>query len=216
MKPIKIISHRRSGTHFLWETMRLNFSDQCFGANIESNALKWHRLPERSPIEDMIEKNNCIHILRDCRDTLVSTWRWWMSGAEPYYGILPIIQGSTFSQFLHGVPEWRLKHRKKIGEVERHLLDPIKVWMEYSEWSDIIFTVRFEDLKFNLKETMYEIRDEFGFHLNSEEPKPINRLVGWQPWKGKVGGWAEYFTDEDEEYFWNKAGEKMTELGYRR
>lgn len=214
MKPVTMISHRRSGTHFLWETMKLNFTDECFNASIDHS--KWHRIPERSDVEKMTSERHCICIIRDCRDTLVSTLNWWKSGAESYYNLLPIVHDLSFSRFLHGVPEERLVGRKKSGEIERHLRDPIEIWELYTTWADLVFTVRFEDVKSNLKETIYKIKDEFGFTLRYDEPKPITRLVGHLPSRGEAGGWKNHFTKEDEEYFWSKSSKRMTELGYRR
>jgi len=216
-KPILIISHRRSGTHFLYQTLKKNFVDNNIMSNINKGG-KMHKVPSSCNIDELNKKRSCIFITRDGRDSLVSSWYWFKSGSEGMGRIKDVIESSGFSAFLHGdLPKNIIRKRFDGSLPGMYLMDPVKNWTRYAEWKKHVYTVKFEELKKKPKEVIIGIRDNFGFSLkNNKDIKTVNRLVGHKPRHGKIGKWKGYFSKEDEEYFWEIAGEYMRELGYER
>ena len=66
--PVYVFGHRRSGNHFLIETIRLNFG---------ITPLKHHGDFER--VRSVIGSHRCLSIVRDGRDVLGSSFFWWLS-----------------------------------------------------------------------------------------------------------------------------------------
>ena len=207
MKQFLIIGHRRSGNHFLWNLLNANFGEAIFsGKNFH---FTYHRPIKNAYPEALMKANNCIYIMRDCRDVLVSSWYYWSAGKESVYGVKKIFENSTFSQYLHG----ELPVVKGTGTLFH---DPIEHWLEYIGWTDVLLTVKFEDLKMNLEKVMESVSDQFGLPLIVSEIKTVNKLVGHASRKGIIGDWKTHFTDEDLGYFWARAGENMEKLGYTK
>lgn len=218
MKPILIISHRRSGTHFLWETLKLNFGvDSSSKKEGKMGGFKYHRPLKSANAKHLMSNNTCIYLVRDGRNVLVSSYYYWWAGKEPSYKVQEIFKNMSFSQYLRGeasavVKEVR-KDNPKVGDL---FGAPIDHWLDYNEWSDKLFTVRFEDIKNNLKNTLWEISEYIDVPLKSKKIKSVDRLVGHMPRKGIIGDWRNYFSEEDLDYFWKKASISMEKFGYNR
>ncbi len=88
--------------------------------------------------------------------------------------------------------------------------------MGYVEWADVLFTIRFEDLKMNLEKVMKNFGNNFNCKLIVDKVKTVDKLVGHITRKGIIGDWKNHFTDEDLNYFWSRAGEGMKKLGYTK
>ena len=205
MKQFLIIGHRRSGNYFFWNLLKLNFGTNIFSPD-KNFQFTYHRPLRNANPEALMKAKNCIYLMRDCRDTLVSSWYYWRAGKESSYGVKELFEKLTFSQYLHGdIPGKGILFS-----------DPIKHWLEYVEWADVLFTVKFEDLKMNLEKTMKEVGDYFNLQLIVNEVKTVSKLVGHATRKGIIGDWKNHFTDEDLDYFWNRAGESMEKLGYTK
>lgn len=205
MKQFLIIGHRRSGNHFLWHLLKSNFGTDIFSPS-KKFQFTYHRPLKDSNPEALMKSKNCIYLVRDCRDTLVSSWYYWRAGKESGYGVKEIFEKLTFSQYLHG----------NIPEKGSLFSDPIKHWLDYIEWTNILFTVKFEDLKMNLEKTIKDISDYFKLPLIVNEVRTVDNLVGHATRKGIIGDWKNHFTDEDLDYFWKRAGKSMEQLGYTK
>ena len=205
MKLFLVISHRRSGNYFLWNLLKLNFGTDIFSPK-KSFQFTYHRPLKDSNPEALMKAKNCVYLVRDCRDTLVSSWYYWKAGGEPSYRVKKIFEKLTFSQYLH------------CGIAGKGTLfsDPIRHWLGYVEWADVLFTIRFEDLKMNLEKVMKNFGNNFNCKLIVDKVKTVDKLVGHITRKGIIGDWKNHFTDEDLNYFWSRAGEGMKKLGYTK
>jgi hypothetical protein len=202
----KVFSHRRSGTHFLLETLDLNFNKKVVWWNSKSHAFfNNQRIPKDS-----------IYLVRDGRDVMVSAYHYWRVGGEPRSEIHGTMKRypTSFSQFLRGklntefIPEVWLPY----------VQDPIGYWVRHTEWENHIYTVHYEDLVADPEKVMVEISFAFGVPLKKPPikymPERITELVGIFPRKGVVGEWKSHFSDNDLIFFLKKAGQRMKELGY--
>jgi hypothetical protein len=200
---LMIYSHRRSGTNFLNATIKMNF-----GVDIKTS----HELPgaRTDPSHDKI------YILRDGRDVLTASYYYWINGGSPHFNIGGTINqyNISFGQFLRGeTPLDRIDER---CIHYNHVVDPVCNWINHTRWIYFMYTVRYEDLKNDLHNVMIEISKEFDFPLIYKEAKTITKLTGVKPRKGIIGDYKNAFDEKDLEYFWQKAGERMVELGYER
>lgn len=218
VRPVLIISHRRSGTHFLWESLRLNFKlSMRYGSNNELIYFKSHTPFSESALGGFSKNRTCIYLIRDARDTLVSSYYYWKAGREPQIGVNDLFQELSFSQYLRG---GAVEAGKKLyGEdfkLPELFSDPIRHWMSYTEWSNKVFTVRFEDLKSDYEKCIVDIGNYIGRKVAGGKVKYLDKLVGQVPRKGEVGDWKNHFSKEDLDHFWSIAGDKMLKLGYAK
>ena len=216
MKNFKIISHRRSGTHFLWEALKSNFSlKKSASPEGDMGGFKWHLLYNYTP-RGFINNNMCVFLIRDPRDTLTSIWHYWNKGAEACFRMEEFLKGKSFSDYIRGTSEHDLvKFGVSMSFPDLgHYLDPVANWADYTEWSNYLYTIRFEDLKTNPIETMDKFSDEFNIKKIHNDYKIINNIVGHYPRKGISGDWKNLFSKEDEEYVIEKAGVVMSKFGY--
>lgn len=218
MRQFKVISHRRSGTHFLWNTLNSNFDltkpDSPEG---DMGGFKWHRSYRHTP-ESFIKNHNCVFLVRDPRDTLVSIWHYWHRGAEASLKMKSFLKGKTFSQYIRGCSLEDIRGffvGFNENEIDAgHYLDPVQHWIDYAEWSDHVYTVRYEDIKESYVEVVNAFGVEFNLKPKHNIPKQVSGLVGHFPRKGVVGDWQNFFTEEDNEYVIEKAREYMTKFNY--
>jgi hypothetical protein len=158
-----------------------------------------------------------IYILRDVRSVMTSLYR--------FYKEREIIHSlekhehfkykSTFIKFMKG--EYIDDSISAI--VARQVFkNPPLSWVNHTQWlyEPWIYMIKFEDLKLNGIEIIENVEKKFGLFLNHSEIKLLNELVGVVPYKGTIDSWREILSDEEEQYIWEIAGEKMIELGYSR
>ena len=108
-----IISHARSGTHFLYETLAANFELRCrvkrpgiSGADAFKFHAAFNQLSELEKfgaknlsLDDFLKEHNAVYIIRDLRDTLVALWFYYrraLPGKDP---IGKIISKKSFGQY---------------------------------------------------------------------------------------------------------------------
>jgi hypothetical protein len=157
-----------------------------------------------------------LYIVRDGRDVLTASYYYWINGGSPHFNIGGTINqyNISFGQFLRGeTPLDRIDER---CIHYNHVVDPVCNWINHTRWIYFMYTVRYEDLKNDLHNVMIEISKEFDFPLIYKEAKTITKLTGVKPRKGIIGDYKNAFDEKDLEYFWQKAGERMVELGYER
>lgn len=216
MNFFKIVSHRRSGTHFLWETLKSNFDlKKSPSPEGDMGGFKWHRLYQQTP-KEFITNNMCVFLIRDPRDTLTSLWYYWQKGAEACFRMEEFLKGKSFSDYIRGTSESDIINFGvpiTFLDVD-HYLDPIKHWIDYTEWSNYIYTIRFEDLKHDPIKVLDKFSEKFKINPLYDEYKIINNLVGHFPRKGISGDWKNLFSKEDEKYVREKAATIMLKFNY--
>ena len=211
MKYFKIISHRRSGTHFLWETLKSNFDlKKAKSPEGSMGGFKWHRLYKNTP-KEFIHNNMCVYLVRDPRDTLTSLWYYWLKGAEASIGMEKFLKNKSFSKYIRCSYE---NEAINFG-IPITFVNPIEHWVDYTEWANQVYTIRFEDLKNDLVVTLNKFADNFGIEPLHSDYKIINNLVGHFPRKGILGDWRNLFSKEDEEYIIEKAATTMLKFNYK-
>jgi hypothetical protein len=204
MKELFVFGHRRSGNHFLMESIKLNFGWDEF--------YKDHCLFDGDEIEP---DGSDIYIVRDGRDVMVACFHWW----SLQKGSQNVFLGRSFSDFLHGkiyVNNPIMYDPDVMNPVVPEMFaDPIGYWVQHTiGWKDKVFTVRYEDLNYNPVSVLEIIEREFGFSRKNEKLEPLRDLVGHAPRKGSIGDWKTYFNEEDLDLFWDKAAEAMKFYGY--
>ena len=178
--PLKVHSHRRSGTHLLMATLAANFElgdlsieadvpGQRWHATGESRAIvPWGRLfGDHEPFSPRADPGRMLYIVRDPRDTLRSLWQF-ESPTTPLGDFLSV--------------------------------DRIRYWYRHSsEYCARVFWIRFEDLTGEgFAAVMERIAARFDLRWRLPEAgsggqrscfRRIEGPVGWSPGAGGVGSW---------------------------
>jgi hypothetical protein len=203
----------RSGTEWLIGLLELNFHGELGKPRKRYVSKAGHSFVHSKAARFNPLGFNNIYIVRDGRDVITACYHYWLNKGTPRYKVSDTIKkhNISFSQFLRGeTPTNEIK-----GRIE-HVSDPVCHWVDHTQWVYYAHTVRYEDLKEKLHETLLEISEEFNKPLVYPEPKKLDKLVGVKPRKGVVGDWKNHFSEADLEYFWQKAGHRMLELGYKK
>lgn len=216
MNFFKIISHRRSGTHFLWETLKSNFDlKKSPSPEGDMGGFKWHLLHKYTS-ENFVLNNTCVFLIRDPRDTLTSLWYYWKKGAESWFRMDEFLKGKSFSEYIRGPFENDMSKIEfaKTSPDFGHFLDPVQHWIDYTEWSNYVYTIRFEDLKHDPIKVLDKFSEKFKIKPIYSKYKLINNLVGHFPRKGVSGDWKNLFSKDDEEYIKEKVLNTMLKFNY--
>jgi|GEM_PF-676870 tetratricopeptide (TPR) repeat protein/SAM-dependent methyltransferase len=237
-----VISHERSGTHFLMNTLALNFDyisqpwinfDFDLGLNFHapqallaffktmqdkpvSNIVKsHHHFDFFSGIADALaEQFHIFYVYRDPRDVMVSFWR--------IIQKLPWDEGpktETVGEFMRAEPRGgNLRYQKEQSPTMLHR------WQHHvTSWADFanaqgntrkVMLIRYEDLNLKFEETVRDIGARIGRPVMKTPLLPDLRNNVVMPGKGEVGAHRELFTREDHEFVRDIAGETMARLGY--
>ena len=207
-----IISHRRSGTHFLWEVMRQNLGVGLVPGQCLWDIPKIHDLFSAKLLQ-RIKDRKSLYIMRDIRAVLVANYNYWKNG-EKRYNLSEVFQKIPLSSYIRGdIPLDGVPDELR-AEAEQLFSDPIEYWIRHTEWSKHVFTIRYEDLKSNEKHTVSKIANYLGIKFDPQDYKELIKLVGHLPQKGKISAWRDVFTDDDLRFIWSKVGQRMEELGY--
>ena len=233
-----VVSHERSGTHFLMNTLALNFGyislpwvnyDFEIGINFHhpNNALMFFKYVHDKPMLNIVKSHHqasflskiadyladqfhIFYIYRDPRDVMVSFWR--------------LIQTTdwddgpktaTPGEFMRVAPRGGLLRYQK--EQVPTLLHRWKVHVE--GWADIsaasgdqkIIMVRFEDLNLRFDETVKRVGQRIGRPITAPaRPDKVSAIV--RPGEGRVGDHRELFTADDLAFVRDAVGETMDRL----
>jgi len=223
-KPLKIVAHRRSGNHLLWENLHINYNIEEAVMD-ETDDFKYHR-PFKDAPDDFTHRFTCIYIIRDPRDTLVSNWFYWKNNGEPRAKVTLLLQNKTFGEYLRGIDTAELDRLKPERDemdmylIKQHIADPIQHWLDYTAWAaEAEMVVRYEDLVEDPDKIIIDFGKKFNIAPSKDRiwtvKKDYNNIgVGYKPRKGIVGDWKKHFSQEDLDYIISRAGDKMKEFGY--
>ena len=197
MKGVTTFGHRRSGNHFVMETLKKNF--------MVKRITKSHR-PFKPRFLDLAGPK--LLVVRDGRDTLTACYHWWKS----VKGSRAHMDKKTFHQYIQG----NVPAIKGFAQAD-FITAPVDMWVSYMEgWIDKIPIIRFEDLKLDFEQTIVHVGKQLELTKRSSNFEPLDKLVGYSPRKGVVGDWKNHFNKKDEDIFWSKAKHIMYKLGYER
>lgn len=234
MKKVLVVSHERSGTHFLINTI----------ANFGYVAGQWIDLPEtadpktleefllRSNKEGMEEnrifkshhqghsfRDNALsllegwivfYIVRDGRDVMTSCWN--------HFNV-------CFRACFSGVGEMMRADPRNFDFAARYSLTQrenfVSRWAEHvSSWKKHfdarrVTLLKYEDLHREWATQARKIGRLLVAGGVEKLVRPTLVSPGVQPWKGIISNWKAYFEPGDEAYFWEHGAETMEVLGYR-
>lgn len=230
-----IASHRRSGTHLLINTFFLSFGRL---SRWRYKLLKTHGLAgeikdgtarvevaeaRRLTLLDNYPSQPIVCIVRDVRDTLASSYRWWRESGESRFSLIAdTFKDISPAEYIHGkctlkaVPSPGRGCGVTDAHVKRGILsNPAAFWADHaSSYLDSAATVvRFEDLLTQPEEVMTRVANTFGLRAPRHVRLP-QVLVGHSPGKGVIGGHADVFDPVTLETILQKAGPTMQRLGY--
>jgi len=223
-KPLKIVAHRRSGNHLLWETLHINYNlDAALGD--DGDQFKYHR-PYKDAPEGFVDKHTCILLVRDPRDVIVSSWFYWKNGGEIKAKVDKLLDNKIFSDYLRGIDPNELdkfkpeKREMDMYLIKEHIKDPIQNWLDYIDWKPhVAGTMTYEQVVKNPKGVVKGFGDKFNLELTKDRIWTVKHDydkigVGYKPRKGIIGDWKNYFSQSDLKYIIYRAGDKMKEFGY--
>ena len=234
-----VISHERSGTHFLMNTLALNFGyienpwlnlDYERGLNFYSSnvllaffrqlhdrpllnvAKSHHQADFFSPLIDYLtEQFHVFYIFRDPRDVMLSFWRL-ISRLEWDEG--PV--ASSVGDFMRSAPRGGiLRYQMEQAPTLLHRWkNHVEGWLELASTTDnhSIHLLSYEDLNLAFDDTVKNIAGQIGYPVTDPiaPPKGENAVL---PGAGKTGLYREYFTGDDLEFVQEVAGPLMEQLG---
>ena len=177
--PVYVFGHRRSGNHFLIETIRLNFG---------ITPLKHHGDFER--VRSVIGSHRCLSIVRDGRDVLGSSFFWWReSGESAMSEIQRSFRRYSFSEYLGGKVQCPgftdADDRGGVGQwdIDAGLIsDPVRRWASHvNGFLNKVPVIHYSDLAENPSETILRIGEILGEPMQNDSPRPVTKRVGFNP-----------------------------------
>lgn len=215
MKPLQLISFRRSGNHLLKETLKVNFNVPITKYTIA------HPWPDLHTAVLLDSKFTLLYIVRDGREVMASLYNFLKESSFRKWDGVQVKIANNFSDFLLGknkvvdcwCPNMRLMFENPALSWARHTL-----WIElpkHNWFKTAIRYIKFENLVLKPEKTILKISENFNWPLKNKDPIPIRKLVGPTVRKGSIAGWKREFSDMDLEYFWKYAGERMKKFGYK-
>jgi predicted O-linked N-acetylglucosamine transferase (SPINDLY family)/ADP-heptose:LPS heptosyltransferase len=226
-KKILVVSHERSGTHFLINTIAFNFpyfsnSEISIDPSLDdlSNFFSDYYLKKESRIfkshhqffffsqffNELIRNFHIFYIVRDGRDVLTSLFHYYNKHPKSFsFG-----QSNRIREFFRTVPSNEYCLRRASNVIERWA-NHVESWLTVR---DHITIIRYEDLKHNFDDTVRQIESVLEIRAAEQITLPSLKDRNISPRKGVVGDWAEYFHDSDLNTFNTVAGDLMQELGY--
>lgn len=224
-KPVLIISHERSGTHFLINTIGLNYPRfregwadvtqnqhesvvaQYFCQKRENIIIKSHHqfYSFRECWNSVKKSNHCFYVVRDGKDVLVS---WYYHCIKMRF----VKKDLTFSQFI----------RSKLPEMREYWYDRktsknmIERWKTHVEsWIDKdINIIRYRDLLLDFENTLLKIAFTL-YEVPQSQIKPELKVHhSINPRKGSTGDWQNHFTEDDLKLYYDITGDLNKKLGF--
>ncbi len=241
-KKIAVISHERSGTHFLMNTLALNFGfisnpwwnfDFEIGLNFHSSEAlhSYFRQAENIPvlnilkshhqidffidfIDYFLEQFNVFYIYRDPRDALVSNWK--------LINKLPWNEGpktKTAMEFIKSEPSGgMLRYQKKQEPTMMHRWEThVTGWLDFanSKAGEKLIVISYEDLNLRFQDSLNKIARRLDLKNNDFViPAKNYNVVGTG--QGFVNGHKNYLNESDNECFFTSIENTIKRLGYEQ
>lgn len=226
-----VASHRRSGTHFLMQSLALTFGGRFpvfkthgLAGEVLARKAKVERIhgTEPPPSAEEVQRQT-LYIVRDVRDCLTSNYHWWRTSMESKCGgILPHFHDVTPQAYLGGAVALRAVPSPDPGcsVTQAHIdigifSDPAGFWARHvaSYLEADLPIIRYEDLLQSPRRTLLQIAERFGLK-RPWFPRAPRRLVGHDPRKGVIGDHKSLFDAGSLRLIAGKAGRVMERLGY--
>lgn len=238
-KKIIVISHERSGTHFLMNTIAYN-SDYsvnpfipCSGTSginffnkggIEkffsifqklkiSNIYKSHHHFNffKKNLNQLKDYYYILYIYRDPRDVIFSFWNF----IKNFPNSGPVT--NTVSEFLTATPQGNMLQFqiKKHENILTRWEDNIKSWVlnDDKEIKNNIKFIRYENLHLHYEKTLKDIFNHLDIKVLSKiKPSPKKDVL--VPGRGKIGTHKFFFSNKDLDFLNQKIGKTMKKLDY--
>jgi len=239
MKPGKVlvISHERSGTHFLINSIARNFGylenmiDLDYGGiewSDPNQLMQWLRQYHDIPVPNIFKSHHpceflapvwpylsrqfrVFYLYRDGRDVMTSFWKF-LGRIPARYNEGPIT--GTVGEFIRARPA---------GQICRYQITRsatmLERWVHHTNsWIDAappgLQFVCYEDLNRDFEHTVTTLLEEAMQIRAGPLTRPDMSAPSALPWKGKTGNYRDYFAPGDRNYFCAHATETMTRLGY--
>lgn len=233
-KNILVISHPRSGTHFLINTIARNFNSNndwyVVPAVTDQNVLKnffkdvssdrifksHHNFKVLEPLLPIIHKRfKVFYIMRDGRDVMTSMW-YFFNYANPK--MFP--HTKSVGELMREDPtKWKMGGEYDLKDFSNYVerwVNHTKLWWDYINSNDKIELVRYENL--NHPNNFYGCVYSIGAFLNRTSRidmiRPTLHDRGVLNRKGIVGDHIKHFTNDDYLFYKSIAGENMLRLKY--
>lgn len=230
---ILVISHERSGSHFLINTIAFNFGygSQCIDVRTDliagrpdpaphlasfkgrtiSNVFKSHHARPLfgDSFDGLLDDFKVFYIVRDPRDVMTSYWR--------FAGQALLDEGpraESVDVFSRMRPTGRAMFYEHPASA-----DMITRWRRHVDgWqpevdAGNVYLLRYEDLLGDFEDTL----DRISGYLDAKPLhcfQPDIKLPSIAPWHGVVGSWRERMTPDGEAYVKGIAGPLMGRFGY--
>lgn len=213
---VTILSHYRSGIYWLIATLK-------------NNMPKVHIYPEDNFAHLEVSRNpgvdKAIFLVRDGRDCLVSSYSCNLQRAEndPGWTEGRLWRSKSFKEHLRWPYREILNRRKEVINT----MDPVAYWAKYNrDWIADVKTkkllVRYEDLHSDQTAQLLRIREFYGLPAKKMEPIPTTKSCSFEYKPTDIytprrpGNWKKVFDEEDNDYFWETAGDVMRFFGYEK
>ena len=237
-RKIAVISHERSGTHFLMNTLAMNFDydsenwwnlDYHTGINFYSpqailqyldqargkaiiNILKSHHTADffNGILADVLSEFDIFYIYRDPRDTLISTWNLFQK-----FGWDEGPRCYNPGQFIREAPSGGMMRYQKVNHqnIVQRWVNHVEGWIKSAQKHPRIHLIQYEELNLNFDETLKGIASKLNLELSAiKRPSSTKNVIGSGP--AKVGGQRSLLRRDDLAFITEHAGELMTKLGY--
>jgi len=221
IKNIIVISHERSGTHFLINSIAYNFPKYSNNElSIESGnpefiqkrlegvetdrILKSHHTSEY--FGDSLDDFHKFYIVRDGRDVLASCYhhyrQWKLQGTFSHFIKHPKLPDHIAEYYCR---PFYTSHRS----MPHKWVDHVKSWQGRDCW-----LVKYEDLTTDFNSVIRQISEKLKLLMPDKIIKPTLKNRSVQPRKGIKGDWKNYFDSECLAFFNKYAAKIMKELEY--
>lgn len=239
-KKIAVISHERSGTHFLMNTLALNFGylsqpwwnfDYDIPINFHSfETIKYYfNLFHNKPVLNILKSHHPFSFFTDFSEYFADQFKLLYIYRDPYDVMVSFMRllfsfswdegpkTQKISEFIRCAPSSGiLRYQKKQEPTMLHRWQThVESWLHYSEKNPSLFVVKYEDLNLDFEKTVRKLGEFLGKEVTDPIKKPeVNQnVIGFGT--GKIGAYRNLYTDDDNQFVIDIVGDTMKRLGYQ-
>lgn len=190
---VGIASHRRSGTHFIGETIATYWDTSCY---------KTHKLPD-----EVSENVSWVYIVRNPIDCIFKTFKWFSEeGGCKNPKISEIVSDFTFDQYLDGYigkitgfRKFPFENRDNLSTYKGGFLDPIAYWENHvlSYLATDYPIVIYEELCANPNILKFKLLPILNLPIESIKKieEPVGHAPSMDPIGSAIGHWPQKHLD---------------------